>query len=383
MRRLAGPLPWSTIGRLLLSGFAVWVLIQTWQLWIILVMALIVASVLLPAARWGDRYRIPRIVIMVGVYAGAAALLGALGNFLVPALVEQGAQFARQLPRLLENVKAWVGRAIAWGARWEIPIPGLPAGDWQGLEGIGQLLIENTLRATAGVIGAVLGLLIVLILAAYLVIDAERIGRGVVVFLPVHHRQRVAALTESVLSVMGAYVRGQAVVSLAVGVLIVVGLALLGVPYALLIGGVAAALNVIPFLGSPAAAVLGLLSALNISASLALWVALLFWGVNLLEGKLLVPYFVGRATGLHPLVVLFGILIGARLAGILGMLVAVPLMGALWEVLRTLYVEPMLDRAAGSAASPDPSSSAGPDSGQGSGDDSKPRPRTRESRWKA
>jgi predicted PurR-regulated permease PerM len=379
MRRVSEPLSWSTIGRLVLAGFGVWVLIQTWQLWIILVMALIVASALLPAARWGDRYRIPGIVIVAGVYAGAAALLSALGNFLVPVLVEEGAQFARQLPRLLENVKAGVGWVIAWGARWEIPLPELPAGDWQGLEGIGQVLIENTLRATAGVVGALFGLLIVLILAAYLVIDAERIRRGVVVLLPVHRRERAAALTESVLSVMGAYVRGQAVVSLAVGVLIVVGLALLGVPYALLIGGVAAALNVIPFLGSPAAAVLGVLSALNISASLALWVALLFWGVNLLEGKLLVPYFVGRATGLHPVVVLFVILIGARLAGILGLLVAVPLMGGLWEVVRALYVEPMRDSAARSAASPDASGRPDPDSGHRSEDESELRAGIRES----
>jgi predicted PurR-regulated permease PerM len=379
MRRLAEPLSWSTIGRLVLAGFGVWVLIQTWQLWIILVMALIVASALLPAARWGDRYRIPGIVIVAGVYAGAAALLSALGNFLVPVLVEEGAQFARQLPRLLENVKAGVGWVIAWGARWEIPLPGFPAGDWQGLEGIGQVLIENTLRATAGVVGALFGLLIVLILAAYLVIDAERIRRGVVVLLPVQSRERAAALSESVLSVMGAYVRGQAVVSLAVGVLIVVGLALLGVPYALLIGGVAAALNVIPFLGSPAAAVLGVLSALNISASLALWVALLFWGVNLLEGKLLVPYFVGRATGLHPVVVLFVILIGAGLAGILGMLVAVPLMGGLWEILRALYVEPMRDSAPRSAASPDASGRPDPDSGRRSEDESELRAGLRES----
>lgn len=69
----------------------------------------------------------------------------------------------------------------------------------------------------------------------------------------------------------------------------------------------------------------------------------------------------------------------ARLAGVLGMLVAVPLMGGLWEVLRALYVEPMIDRAVRSAALPDTGSSPGPDSGQGSGDDFELLPRTRES----
>ena len=93
-------------------------------------------------------------------------------------------------------------------------------------------------------------------------------------------------------------------------------------------------------LGSPAAAVLGILAALNISPTLALWAALVFWGANLLEAKLLVPQLVGRATGLHPLAVLVAILVGAKLAGIIGALIAVPLLAGAWEILWVLYIEP-------------------------------------------
>jgi predicted PurR-regulated permease PerM len=94
------------------------------------------------------------------------------------------------------------------------------------------------------------------------------------------------------------------------------------------------------FIGSPTAAGLGVLSALNISPGLALWSALLFWGVNVLEGKLLVPYFVGRATGLHPVAVLLAIVVGVNVAGVIGALVAVPAVAGLWEVLRVMAVEP-------------------------------------------
>jgi predicted PurR-regulated permease PerM len=116
----------------------------------------------------------------------------------------------------------------------------------------------------------------------------------------------------------------------------------MGVPYPLLIGGLAAALNIVPFVGSPAAAVLGLLAALNISPGVAVWSALLFWGVNVLEGKLLVPYFVGRATGLHPVAVLVAIVLGVNLAGVIGALVAVPMLAGLWEVFRGRAAEPAL-----------------------------------------
>lgn len=331
---------WPTIGRLAAAGAGGWVLVQTWQLWMLLLTALILAAAILPAARWGDRHRIPRIVTVAGVYLGAALVVAVLGRFLVPALVEQGTQLGRQLPTYIENARAWAGSLVAWGARWEIPLPAVPAGA-EGLQGLGKILVANTLRATAGVIGALVGFFLVVVLAAYLVIDAEHLGRSLAVLLPPAERARAAALAEPVLVVMGGYVRGQIIVSLCVGTVIAAGLALLGVPYWLLIGGIAAALNVVPFLGSPAAAVLGLLSAFNITPTLALWTALLFWGANLLEAKLLVPYFVGRATGLHPVAVLLGILGGAQLAGLVGALVAIPLLAGAWEVVRRLWVEPM------------------------------------------
>jgi predicted PurR-regulated permease PerM len=330
---------WSAIGRVLVAGFAVWILVESWQLWVLLFLALVVMAAILPAARWGDRYRIPRLVTVAGVYLAAALVVGALGRFLVPAFVEEGRQFVAQLPALVDKGRALLAALVAWGARWEIPLPGLSE-DGESLKRIGEVLLQNTLLVTKGAIGAVVALFLVLVVAAYLVIDAERIGRGIGGFLPARHRGRAVEVTARVLAVMGGYVRGQAIVSLSVGTVIAVGLAVLGVPYPLLIGGAAAVLNVVPFLGSPAAAVLGILAALNISAGLAVWAALVFWGANLLEAKLFVPQLVGRATGLHPLAVMVGILVGAKLAGIIGALIAVPLMAGAWEILRAVYIEP-------------------------------------------
>jgi predicted PurR-regulated permease PerM len=330
---------WRAIGRVLLTGAAVWVLIESWEFWILLFMALIVAAAILPAARWADHYRVPRLVTVLGVYAAAALVVGVLGRFLFPALVEQGAQFVSQLPVLVEKGRTLLAHVIAWGARWDIPLPSLP-NEGDSLKRLGEVLLANTLAVTRGAVGAVVGFFVVLVLAAYVVIDAEHIGRGLQNMLPPAHRQQAARAAGAALSRMGGYVRGQLVVSLSVGAVIAVGLALLGVPYWLLIGGVAAGLNVVPFLGSPAAAVLGILAALNISPTLALWAALVFWGANLLEAKLLVPQLVGRATGLHPLAVLVAILVGAKLAGIIGALIAVPLLAGAWEILRALYIEP-------------------------------------------
>jgi predicted PurR-regulated permease PerM len=329
-------LPWPLVFQVVGVVAAVWLIVQTWQIWILAFTALIIAAAILPTARHAERYRIPRGATVFLVYLGAAGLLTLMGRLLWPALTEQWTQFMGQLPKLIENVQRLMGRfdLLLW--RWGASLPTPKPEDLQGLAGT---LLANTLQVTAGVFGFMFGLLAVVVIAAYLVIEAEHIGAQALRFVPPAYRPRVAALTEPVLWRIGGYVRGQILSSLCVGAVLAFGMALLGVPYALLIGALAAVLNVVPFVGSLLAAVLGVLSALGQSLGLAIGTAVLFWGTNALEGKLLAPQFVGRATGLHPLAVLVALLAGAHLGGLVGALVAVPFLAATWEITRTLYLD--------------------------------------------
>ena len=295
--------------------------------------ALILASAMIPVARLGERWRIPRTFTVIVVYLGLALIFSILGRFIVPMLVEQGSEFADKLPAIVANVKGWLSTLTELG--WAIPLPGPE--NWKE---ISPTVIENTLLATAGVVGGMIGFLLILFLAAYIVVDGERISRGLLALAPPKARQNVSLLAGRVLQRMGGYVRGQIVVSGCVGIILVLGLWLLGIPYALLIGSLAAVLNVVPFLGATISSVLAILTALNLSLPLALWTALLFWGVNLIEGKFLVPQLIGRATELHPLAVMLVILLGAKLGGIVGAVVAVPLLAGAWEIVRVLWVEP-------------------------------------------
>ncbi len=330
-------LPWPLVFQVLGVLAAVWLVVSTWQVWLLAFTALIVAAAILPAARWAERYRVPRGATVLAVYVGFAAVMSLVGRLLWPALTEQWGQLMDQLPRLLDNVRGWLGNVDLFLLRWGTALPAPKPENIQGLVGT---LVANTLAVTAGVVGFVVGLLAVVVIAAYLVVDARQIGHTLLALVPPAYRHRVAGLAEPVLDRIGGYVRGQILSSLAVGAVLATGLGLLGVRYALLLGALAAVLNVVPFVGSLAAAVLGILAALNESLGLALATALLFWGTNLLEGKFLAPHFVGRATGLHPLVVLVALFAGAHLAGLIGALVSVPLVAAVWEVVRRLYVLP-------------------------------------------
>jgi len=316
---------------------AVWLFVATWQVWILGFVALIIAAAILPAARAGERWHVPRGLVVLGVYVVAAGVFSLMGRLLWPALSEQWGQFMDQLPRLVENVRGWLGIVDYWLGQWGASLPA-PKAD--KVEGIAGILLGNAMRLTTGVVGAVFELLAVLVIAAYLVIDTREIGHTLLALLPREHRATATRLAPAVLNRIGGYVRGQIVSSFFVGVLIAVALALLGVKYALLIGALAAVLNVVPFVGATIATVLATLSALNdgvVRAGITLPVMVLCQSI---EGKLLAPYFVGRATGLHALAVLVALLAGFQLGGLVGGLVAVPFLAGTWEVVRTLWVEP-------------------------------------------
>ena len=335
-------LPWPMVIQVLGVLAAVWVVMNTWQVWLLAFTALIVAAAILPAARFGERRRIPRAVTVLIVYVVVAGVFALMGRLLWPALSEQAKQFLENLPKLIENVKGWVGDIEYYLGRWGTSLPSAKSDNVGGMAGA---VLANTLRATAGAVGAVVGLLAVLVVAAYLVIDAHGVGAFLLSLLPPAHRETAVRLTPAVLERIGGYVRGQLISSVFVGMLIAIVLSAMGVKYGLLIGALAAVFNIVPFVGATLAALLAVLSALNESATLAAFAALAMWGAQTVEAKFFAPHFVGRATGLHPIAVLLSLLAGAHMAGLIGALVAVPFVAGLWEIVRALYVEPRRPRA--------------------------------------
>jgi predicted PurR-regulated permease PerM len=316
---------------------AVWLFLATWQVWVLAFVALIIAAAILPAARVGERWRVPRGLVVLAVYVVAVGVFTLMGRLLWPALSEQWTQFMDQLPKLVENVRGWLGNVDYWLGQWGASLPS-PKAD--KVEGIAGILLGNAVRLTTGVVGAVFEALAVLVIAAYLVIDSREIGHTLLTLLPRQHRPTATRLAPAVLERIGGYVRGQIVSSFFVGVLIAITLSIIGVKYALLIGALAAVLNVVPFVGATVAAVLATLSALNDGVVLAAIALPVMVVCQTVEGKLLAPYFVGRATGLHALAVLVALLAGFHLGGLVGGLVAVPFLAGAWEIVRTLWVEP-------------------------------------------
>jgi len=328
---------WPLVFQVLVVFAALWLVVYAWQVWLLVFTALIFAAAILPAARLGERYHVPRAITVLFVYLAVAGLFGLMGRLVWPLLSEQGRQFMEQLPQLIQNMHGWGSDIEAFLGRWGVPMP-TPKTDT--LPAMLGTVLANTFRVTAGAVGALVGLFAIVVIAAYFVIDADRIGAVLLTMLPREQRPVAATLAVPVLDRIGGYVRGQLVSSFFLGAVIAIILALLGVRYSLLIGALAAVLNIVPFVGVTVAGVLAVLSALNQSVSLAVFVFVAMMVVQAIEGKFLAPHFVGHATGLHPLAVLLALLLGIHLAGLIGALVAVSAVAGLWEIIRTLWIDP-------------------------------------------
>jgi predicted PurR-regulated permease PerM len=175
------------------------------------------------------------------------------------------------------------------------------------------------------------------VLSLYLVLDAGRIRAGILALVPAGRREQARYVEDTVVRIAGGYLRGQLLMALSIGVLAGGGAALFGLRYPVVIGVLAGVFELIPMFGPVLGAIPALLLALEHPFPTVLWVALYFVAIQQLESNVLGPRITGHAVGLHPIGALLALLGGFELAGVLGGLFAVPVVGVLWVLGSALY----------------------------------------------
>lgn len=216
--------------------------------------------------------------------------------------------------------------------------------------------IVNFVEGAAISIGKTLfSLVLLIVVSIYMLLDMQRLARLVDRRFP--PRPGEAPLVRSIEHALASYVRGQIVLSLIVGASSGVGIYVLGAvgllphaqQYALLFGAWVALTEVIPYLGPWLGAAPPFVYALVVHPISALWVAILFLGIQQIEGHVVVPNVMGNALRLHPLLVIFGLAVGAEVYGLPGALIALPLLAvgrAIWEFFgERLRLEPWQEAA--------------------------------------
>ena len=203
--------------------------------------------------------------------------------------------------------------------------------------------IQDAVVRVTGFISSALSLIIGLsvgpIFLYYLLKDHDRIATGLYTPVPSAIRPHLSNVGSIINQTLGAYIRGQLLLGLVVGTLVAVGLFLIGVPFPILLGLVAGITELMPIIGPWLGGAAGLLVTLATAPDKALFVLLLYLGVQLLENSLLVPRIQGDALKLHPIVVLVIIVVGSQLFGLWGIILGPLLVAAARDIIRYFVVE--------------------------------------------
>lgn len=303
-----------------------------------LVIAVAIAEALAPLVRALERL-LPRSVAIALLVATVLGVLGALGWVVGPVLIAQGQELVLRAPEL-------AARLDSMGTPDDSP---LGSGVGQAITTASSRWAGALLSLPLKVFGALLNVVVVVFLAVYWLVGAPELGRFTMSLVPVHRQRSAAAILREAGQAMGGYVRGAAINAVVMGLLAYAGLSLLGVNYALALGVVTFLAEPIPIIGPIVAAIPVVAVALLQSPRMALAALGLYFVLQQLEGQLLTPNIMRRQTDMPQTVVLFAVLAGGAVGGLLGILASVPLAAAL-RVLVLRLVVPAVRRWTGADA---------------------------------
>lgn len=332
---------WVQLVMLPVAILAVWALARAaGTVLLIFVVAAVLALILNPMVAWLQRRaRLPRGLAVLSVYAALLFGFAAAGFLLANPIADQAAKFGRDVPQIVDDANERLHDVQAYFDARGIDVE---------LERQGETALETLQEKVVGgtddivsfggdlltrLVEAGLGLVLVLVLSIYMLLYGPRIGASVRRWMPPGDGSVEDDYPTRVVAAVSGYVRGQLLFSTAMGAGAGLGLWLFGVlgifpdgrTYALAFGIFFGLMEMIPFVGPVLGAIPPVLVAFFQDPLTGLWVALLFLALQQIEGHIVAPQIFGHTLRINPILVIFALLVGAELYGIVGALVALPI----------------------------------------------------------
>ncbi len=315
------------------------------------IFALVLAYLMLPAVNGLERRlarifkggRAARPVAIVLVYLLTIGLLVAFVAVVVPIVSQQfrvlwgnRAELQAQAQRLADQALGWYERSVPEDIQTQIADTLRRAAGT--ITAALQSGVVRTFSVLTSTVSFIIGMSVVPFWLFYLLNDSVKAQRGLLGLIPSRFRADFRSLLRIVDGIFGAYLRGQLLLCVFIGVMATVGLMVLGVQYSALLGLLAGIFEILPFIGP----ILGLVPAVIVATIqaplLGLWTLILFVAIQQIENLFLVPRISGQAVELHPTIIMVVLVVGNEVAGLWGMILAVPLTAVLRDVFKYLYL---------------------------------------------
>ncbi len=326
---------WATIGAIRYIGELVSILVTASLIAFLLNYAVARLQVLLPR---------PIAAVLVYLLAGVGVVL--VGITIAPPVVNQAKQFISNLPMLLDSGREQFLAFQAWSQIHNLPFDVQLLGSQllTQLQVQSQAIAGKSLGLVLGTFGWVIDLVLILVISFYMLLDGERIWKGLTQFLSPQIRD---VLTVSLERNLQKFVSGQLLLGLFMAVMLTVAFWLLNVPFFLLFSVFIGLMEVIPFIGATLGIATVCLVVVFIDGWLALQVLTVAVAVQQVKDNLIAPRILGSLTGLSPVIILASLLLGARVGELLGVILAIPLTGVIKSIVE-IALDPTLPPQTGS-----------------------------------
>ncbi|MEK7194248.1 MAG: AI-2E family transporter [Patescibacteria group bacterium] len=294
------------------------------DIFLVILVSIVIASAIEPAAIWAKKRGIPRLPTILGVYITLAIAFAGLFYFLFLPLIGELSNFITQFPEYASSLSGQpaLGTSISVG---------------DIVDQLNTLLLsfsQGALTSATFFFGGITSFFLIIILSFYLAVQEDGVGKFLRVVTPWKQEHYVIDLWNRSRHKIGLWMQGQLLLAAIIAVLVYLGLLLLGVPHALLLAVSAGLFEIIPLFGPIIAAIPAVLVGFGDGGmSLALLIVGLFIIIQQFENQLIYPLVVKKVIGVPPMVSILALLIGFELAGFIGIIISVPLATVLIELI--------------------------------------------------
>lgn len=304
---------WS-IAKIVLIVLGIWFLYLIRDVIFIVFVASLLATIITPAVNYLEKRKFPRWAGVLIIYLCIVLVLVLVGLAIIPAVIEQGGLLISQFPELLKSLLDKV--SIESRAEFTDLFS-----NWLSKSTLSGKTVFSLLGTVAG---QTISFFMILVIAFYLSIKRRVVRSFLDSIIPSKYQEFLQHFFSSTQKEIGAWARGVLLLILFVGVMSYIGLSILGVKYALTLAVIASLTELIPYVGAALGVIPAAAIAFTQSPTLGLLVIILYLIIQQIESVLLSPYVMHRVVGIDPLVVILALLIGGKLAGPAGMILAVP-----------------------------------------------------------
>lgn len=286
--------------------------------------AMVISYVLNPLVNVLNRRKVPRPIAVILIYLCFIVFVTVITMNALPSLVTQLKDVSEHIPQLMAQIQVWIEEYR--NNQYSLP-ESVRIGIESSLVNIEKTVTSGITKLLGGfgsMVNYVLLMFLVPFLAFYMLRDMELIERFIMKLIPTKNRKDWIRLFKNIDEALGNYIRGQLFVCLIVGLLAYVGYIFIDLPFPMVLAIIVGIANVIPYIGPFIGAAPALLIALTESTNLALSVVIVNVIIQLIESNVLSPIIVGKSLHIHPLMIIFALLIGGEVAGVPGLVLAVP-----------------------------------------------------------